>query len=81
MKTIITVKYQCQVCDAVYTVENMARGCESTSVRHDKGVQVGDIVLITLGEGKGKKAKVKRTGVLSPKEANHYKQFIHTVLL
>lgn len=81
MKTITTVTYKCEKCGGTYSTEERALECEATSIRRDKGVQIGDIVTITLGDGVGKKAKVTRVGTLSPNEANHYKKYVHTVCL
>jgi hypothetical protein len=56
MKEII--KYQCEVCGRVYDDKEDAARCETKPVQNDKGVKVGDGVLITRGDGAGKFAKV-----------------------
>ena len=81
MKTITTVTYQCEICGGVYATKESARDCEVTSIKRDRGVKIGDTVIITSGDGKDERAKVTRIGVLSPEEANHYNKYIHTVYL
>ena len=56
MKEII--KYQCDVCGRVHSDKEGAIKCEAIPIQHDKGVKVGDGVLITRGEGAGQFAKV-----------------------
>jgi hypothetical protein len=64
MKTI--TQYVCEVCCQVYYNEQDALKCEATPLKDDKGVKVGDIVLITEGDGKGHNAKVTDIKVLPP---------------
>lgn len=64
MKTIH--KYQCEICGAVYDTPDKATKCESIPVQHDRGVKVGDVVLITSGDGVGKRMRVTRIGVHEP---------------
>ncbi len=59
-------KYQCEVCKRLYNTETEAGACESRGVAHDRGVRIGDLVLITRGDGAGKKLRVTSTGVHEP---------------
>ena len=60
MKEIIKVEYQCEVCNKKYGTESRALKCEGKPVTYDKGTKVGDIVIITSGEGVGQKAEVTK---------------------
>jgi hypothetical protein len=70
----------CDLCGASYYTKEAAEECESVPVREDKGVSVGDIVLVTKGDGQGQEAQVKRTLVLD-KDWGHYRAnyYHHTV--
>jgi len=81
MKTITRTYYECEICGEQYRDESAAIKCESVPMRRNKDVCVGDIVTITAGEGRGKEARVTGIGVLSPRDANGYKEHIHTVCL
>ena len=72
--------YQCEICKSKFNDADSAKACESKAVTYDKGVKIGDTVLITQGEGKGQKAKVERVCVLDC-EWGHYtaKYYHHTV--
>lgn len=80
MKTIQIQKYQCDICGALYETAQAAKKCESKPVSEDKGVKVGDMVLITKGEGQGSEATVESRFVFSM-EWGHYawERYWHTV--
>lgn len=82
MKLKEITKYICEICDAEYSTETEAKDCESRPVSQDKGVKVGDIVLITLGESIGKKAKVTHRYIID-KNWGHYawERYWHTVCI
>lgn len=73
-------KYECSICGKTYSTLEQATKCESRPVRQDKGVKIGDEVLILNGAGQGKKAKVRRTYVVDM-EWGHYAwdRYWHTV--
>ncbi len=82
MKTELKTEYVCEICGTHYGTAEAALLCESKPVSQDKGVKIGDVVLITSGDGTGKKAKVKARRVLS-REYGHYQweRYWHTVSL
>jgi hypothetical protein len=82
MKTTQVERYQCEICETWYESKQEAAKCESRPVSQDKGVKVGDIVLITQGDGAGETGKVKRIFVYS-KDWGHYAwdRYWHTVAL
>ena len=75
MKTISVTKYVCDICGHEYLNIEDAQQCEARPVTHDKGVKVGDTVLITGGEGMGEEAIVKKVRIYS---GYHYP---HTVVI
>lgn len=80
MKPIVKTEYQCETCLTTYSTEIEAFKCESMAVREDKGVKVGDVVLITRGDAQGQRARVTRVFVYD-KEWGHYawQRYWHTV--
>lgn len=80
MKTLNTTTYQCEVCGEMYSSQAEAMICESQPLREDKGVQVGDTVRITAGDGAGQLAVVTHRYVLN-KDWGHYQyaRYWHTV--
>ena len=82
MKTVQITRYQCETCGESYGTAGAAESCESRPVLQDKGVNVGDVVLVTGGEGAGLWAKVESRCVLS-REWGHYQweRYWHTVAL
>jgi len=56
-------RYQCELCKRIYETQEEAINCESTPVTNDKGVKIGDMVLITSGDGNGKRLRVTSIGV------------------
>lgn len=80
MKPIQQTIYKCETCGHTYSTEKEAIDCESMPVSEDKGVKVGDKVMITAGDGKGEHATVKSTYVVD-KYWGHYswKRYWHTV--
>jgi hypothetical protein len=82
MKTMTKKYYVCARCDQEYETESEALGCESKPITRDKGVVVGDIVMITGGQGAGCKAKVTNVYVID-KYWGHYawKRYWHTVAI
>lgn len=75
-------RYKCKTCGHVYDSEEAADRCESRPVREDRGVKVGDTVLITAGDGEGMKAKVESIYIVDM-EWGHYawERYWHTVAL
>ena len=75
-----TTLYKCSICDAVYGTEREALNCEKRPRSKDKGVKIGDIILITGGDGTGQKAKVTSIFVYD-KSWGHYawERYWHTV--
>ncbi len=82
MKTIKFERYECEVCGESYETAVAARKCEDRPVTEDKGVKVGDEVLITGGDGQGLRCKVESIGIHS-KQWGHYaaERYWHTVYL
>ena len=82
METITKTQYKCGICGAVYDTVGGATRCEEKPLSADKGVKVGDEVLITNGDGTGKRAKVTSVSVLD-KEWGHYawERYWHTVVI
>ena len=80
MKTKELTRYICEICGGTYETAQAALLCETRPVSQDKGVKVGDIVLVTAGEGAGIKAKVTRVSVCS-RLYSHYawERYWHTV--
>lgn len=58
-----STKYQCEICGRIYDEKDRAEKCEAMPIKNDKGVDVGDFVLITRGDGAGGLGKVKSTHV------------------
>jgi hypothetical protein len=78
MKTKTTTVYVCEKCQDEFCSGDVALECERVPVTQDKGAVIGDIVLITGGEGLGQRAKVSRWGVLSK---SHGKRYHHTIFI
>lgn len=80
MKKIRQTVYQCEICKKIYRTEKDAKECESRPVSRDRGVKVGDTVLITGGDGSGKVANVIEVSVFS-RGWGHYAwgRYWHTV--
>lgn len=81
-KEIQIKKYQCNICKKIYDSEQRALKCESKPISQDKGVQIGDIVVIKNGDGAGEKAKVTEVYIIDM-EWGHYAwdRYWHTVAL
>jgi hypothetical protein len=82
MKPIQQTIYKCEICGHTYSNEKDALDCESQPISQDKGVKVGDKVLITNGDGKGELGTVETVYIID-KEWGHYawKRYWHTVAL
>lgn len=82
MKTVTRKFYQCSICDEEYSTKKEALSCESKPVSKDRGVKVGDTVLITGGQSTGKQGKVTRKWIID-KYWGHYawERYWHTVVL
>lgn len=78
-KAHIKTEYECTVCNARYSTFDSAKRCEDRPVAHDKGVQVGDLVRITHGEGRGSLAKVERVFTISSEWGPE--RYWHTIAL
>lgn len=57
MKIITKKFYKCEKCNVEYTTLKEVISCENKPITKDKGVKIGDIVLIIGGECKGKKSE------------------------
>lgn len=74
--------YQCEKCQANYSSQSEAEKCETKSITHDKGVKVGDIVLITAGQGAGQRAEVETVYVIDKAWGHReWETYWHTVAL
>ena len=51
MKVITITKYECEKCGHQHITEQAAHECEALPIKYDRGVKVGDEVLITKGDG------------------------------
>jgi hypothetical protein len=79
MKKLTYGGYVCQICNMEYPAQEWALKCESKPVTKDKGVQVGDIVLITKGVGVGEPAKVIKRLIFSCRwQVGDWEQYWHT---
>ncbi len=80
MKEVKKTFYECEICGAEYATKAGAKECESKPKSQDKGVKLGDIVLITDGQSVGKKAVVTKIWVYD-KDWGHYawERYWHTV--
>ena len=79
MITITKTFYQCSLCKKEYTDIKEAEECNARSIQNDVGIQVGDIVKVTMGECKGLLGKV--TGIsIADKYWGHYfwEKYWHT---
>lgn len=74
---IIIKKWRCIVCNEIFNDIMEAARCEAEPVTKDKGAKLGDRVLITKDDGKGKTAIVNEISVLSKTYAGLY--FWHTI--
>lgn len=81
MKTIIIQKFQCELCGTLYDDREIALKCESRPVTHDE-CGIGDVVMITQGDGKGLTLRVEEKTVASM-EYGHYAwdRYWHTELV
>ena len=52
------IEYECEICGCIYRDKEDAAKCESIPIQHDKGVKVGDVVRITIGDNAGQLGKV-----------------------
>lgn len=77
--TKTTTRYKCGLCGELWGTEADAATCESRPVSKDKGVNVGDFIRITTGEGQGP-ATVTQVYVIK-KTWGHYawKRYWHTI--
>lgn len=64
MKTETIQKYRCEKCGTLYGTAAAAIECEKRPITHDD-VEIGEVVLITGGEGEGSRLKVESKSVLS----------------
>ena len=80
MKTEQKMEYICEICGSHFGTPDAAKLCETRPISEDKGVKVGDIVLITKGEGQGQQAKVTNRYIVT-KDWGHYQweRYWHTV--
>ena len=82
VEEVKVTQYKCSICQKLYESEGTAKECEKAPVTQDKGIKINDIVLITHGQGEGKKARVTNVWVLD-KYWGHYawQRYWHTVAL
>jgi hypothetical protein len=80
MKTSQIQKLHCGICGHFYSTAEAARRCELVPVREDKGVEIGDEVLITKGKGKGMKVQVESRYIVDMwRGRNEWERYWHTV--
>lgn len=80
MNKITTTKYQCETCHGIYDEETKARRCEEKEITGDRGADIGDTVLITSGEGSGKKAVVESIHLKSMYWGHYsWERYWHTI--
>ena len=80
MKTIQSIEYVCEKCQTHYANWGAALLCENRTVTQDKGVKVGDLVIVTNGDGNGERARVASIGVCSKDYGKRVSQkYWHTV--
>lgn len=53
MKTKVIEKFECEICGHTYANSATAKKCESRPISHDKGVKIGDKIIIIQGQGQG----------------------------
>lgn len=82
MKINTEVDYQCEICKQRYSRAVEAIQCENKPVTQDKGVKVGDRVLILRGDNAGQQATVTDVYVTT-KDWGHYawERYWHTIRL
>lgn len=82
MKVTKIKKYKCEICGTNYDTRKEAKECEAKPITKDKGVKVGDKVIITDGCRKGSMAKVDEIFILSM-DWGHYdaELYHHTIAL
>src|SRR3972149_603278 len=72
MKTIITERYQCEICNHTYDTKKEALDCEQRPLTTDSGVIVGDVVRIIKGSAKGKIGTVNFSYMLASEYGHTY---------
>lgn len=77
MKEIVTTKYQCERCLAIYPSADEAKTCQKRKVK-GKRPDIGETILILKGEFKGQHAKVYKVFVNSLWHGGS-KKYWHTV--
>ena len=82
MKAITTKTYECEICHQRYDTAEAARACEARPVTQDRGVKIGDEVLITMGDEAGMRCKVEHVGVLDQDWGRYLSErYWHTVFV
>lgn len=80
MKTIERIEYQCEKCGEVFNTEDECAACEAQPITRDKGVKIGDKVLIKAGEDVGSYAVVTSITVIGCDWGDHlWRWYWHTI--
>lgn len=76
------LKYNCTICHTMYDTDAQALKCEEQPLRFDRGVKVGDLVLVIGGDGAGLRGTVESIKIMD-KDWGHYawKRYWHTIAL
>ncbi len=62
MRKEVITRFVCEICDTKFLGQKEAEECESKEVTMNKGVKVGDMVLVTKGPESGNKTMVIAIG-------------------
>lgn len=82
MQLITKEFWQCETCGEEYSSVKEAKSCESRPVSMDKGVKVGDEVMITRGDGAGQRGKVEKISIVDKYWGHYaYERYWHTIAL
>lgn len=77
MEVVTHTKYKCSICGKEYNTQEEAISCEQIPITHDKGIRVGDKVLVTYGEGSGHIVPVVSMWII-PGNWDGPQQYLHT---
>lgn len=79
-KRIETIAYASNVCNEKFHTEAAALDCEKRPVTQDKGVKIDDEIIITRGDGAGKRGKVVKIFPYSKSWGHHaWERYWHTI--
>jgi len=81
-ETKTTTTYTCEICDTEYCTEKEALDCEKQTITQNKGVKIGDEVMITYGDDTGYKATVTKISICDKYEGHYaWERYWHTPIL